>query len=82
MVRSALGRDDPVVPEVTRRSVKTRTERVHRRGGLDPLFPDTLVCSAHEELQAAGEFDHDLVNADVSQCAHALLDSVDLAAPD
>ncbi len=57
-------------------------ERLINRATEDPAALERRLSAAHEELQAAGEFDHVLVNADVSQCAHALLDSAGLTARD
>jgi guanylate kinase len=60
-------------------SEATLRERLTGRGTEDPAALERRLLAAQEELQAAGEFDHVLVNADVQQCARALLDCVGLA---
>lgn len=55
-------------------------ERLTGRGTEDPEAIARRLAAAQEELAAAGEFDHVLVNADIGQCALALLDCVGLSA--
>ena len=46
------------------------------------LLTDEILesfAAAEAELAAAAEFDHVLVNADVEQCAEALIDSAGLS---
>lgn len=60
-------------------SEATLRARLAGRGTEDPAAVERRLQAAQEELQAAAEFDYVLVNADVSQCAQALLDSVGLS---
>ena len=55
--------------------------RLVGRGTEDPGAVAARLLAAKEELAAAGEFDHVLVNADVEACAGALIDSAGLSGP-
>ena len=53
--------------------------RLVGRGTEDPPAMAARLEAARSEMAAAGEFDHLLVNADVSGCASALIDSAGLS---
>lgn len=55
--------------------------RLVGRGTEDPQAVAARLLAAQEELAAAGEFDEVLVNADVGECASALIDSAGLSGP-
>lgn len=57
-------------------------ERLVGRGTEDPDAIARRLAAAQAELDAAGEFDHVLVNAEVGQCARALLDCAGLSGVD
>lgn len=54
-------------------------QRLIGRGTEDPEAIARRLEAAERELAAAPEFDHVLVNADVGECAAALLDSAGLS---
>ena len=56
-------------------------ERLTGRGTEDPDAIARRLEAATQELAAADEFDQVLVNADVGQCAQALLDFAGLSGP-
>lgn len=73
-----------VVPDATLVFIAPPDEEVLRarllgRGTEDPDALAARLAAARTELAAAGEFDHVLVNADVGECARALIDSVGLS---
>ena len=55
--------------------------RLAGRGTEDPEAMRARLAAAEEELAAAGEFDHVLVNADVGECAAALVEYAGLGGP-
>jgi len=55
--------------------------RLAGRGTEDPEAMRARLAAAEEELAAAGEFDHVLVNADVGECAAALVVYAGLGGP-
>jgi len=55
--------------------------RLAGRGTEDPEAMRARLAAAEEELAAAGEFDHVLVNADVRECAAALVEYAGLGGP-
>jgi len=59
-------------------SVDVLRERLTGRGTEDDAALQARFAAADAELAAASEFDHVLVNADVGQCAMALIDCAGL----
>ncbi len=59
-------------------SVDVLRERLTGRGTEDDAALQARFAAAEAELAAASEFDHVLVNADVGQCAMALIDCAGL----
>ena len=55
--------------------------RLAGRGTEDPEAMRARLAAAEEELAAAGEFDHVLVNANVGECAAALVEYAGLGGP-
>ena len=55
--------------------------RLAGRGTEDPEAMRARLAAAQEELAAAEEFDHVLVNADVGECAAALVECAGLDGP-
>lgn len=76
-VRQAVG--DATLVFLAPPSEEVLKARLTGRGTEDPVAIERRMHAAREELRAASEFDHVLVNTDVSQCAQALLDSVGLS---
>ncbi len=60
-------------------SIEELRSRLAGRGTEDPVAMAARLQAAQEELAAAGEFDHVLVNADIQACASALIDSAGLS---
>lgn len=60
-------------------SFEVLESRLIGRGTEDPQARDARLQAARTEMAAAGEFDHVLVNADVHECASALIDSAGLS---
>ena len=60
-------------------SIDVLHDRLAGRGTEDQAARAARFAAAEAELAAASEFDHVLVNADVEQCAEALIDSAGLS---
>jgi len=60
-------------------SIDVLLDRLTGRGTEDQEAQAARFAAAEAELAAAAEFDHVLVNADVEQCAEALIDSAGLS---
>ena len=60
-------------------SIDVLLDRLTGRGTEDQAAQAARFAAAEAELAAAAEFDHVLVNADVEQCAEALIDSTGLS---
>jgi|TARA_B100001093_G_scaffold15723_3_gene14384 guanylate kinase len=60
-------------------SIEVLHDRLAGRGTEDQEARAARFAAAEAELAAASEFDHVLVNADVEQCAEALIDSAGLS---
>ena len=76
-VRSAV--PDAILIFIAPPSLEVLQSRLVGRGTEDPEAVAARLRAAEAELAAAGEFDRVLVNADVHECASALIDSAGLS---
>lgn len=72
-VRSSV--PDAILVFLTPPTPEILTERLRNRGTEDEAAVEARLLVAQSEMAAAGEFDVVLTNAEVRQCARALLDS-------
>ena len=75
------GEPDATLIFIAPPSLDILESRLVGRGTEAPDAVAARLRAAQEELAAANEFDHVLVNADVEACASALIDSAGLSGP-